>query len=107
MQIHAMDSKEARLVCRDEGYGHRAAHWSELHQLIHNALPSSIVRFGHEVISFEEIQGIDGKPFVKVRVSKVGADNNDIEEVEADLMVAADGSMSQTREKFVPHEKRR
>lgn len=104
-----MDSKEARLVCRDEGYGHRAAHWSELHQLIHDALPSSIVRFGHEVISFEEIQGIDGKPFVKVKVkvSKLDADSNDIVEVEADLMVAADGSMSQTREKFLPLEKRR
>jgi 2-polyprenyl-6-methoxyphenol hydroxylase-like FAD-dependent oxidoreductase len=88
-------------VIKDDTYNHRAAHWSDLHHLIHDALPSGIVRFGHEVLSFEEL---DSDPRVRVRVSN-GDDT--VEEVEADFMVAADGSMSQTREKFLPNEKRR
>ena len=88
------------VVVKDDTYNHRAAHWSDLHHLIHDALPSGIVRFGHEVLSFEELEG----PRVRVRVSK---GDGTAEEVEADFMVAADGSMSQTREKFVPNEKRR
>lgn len=93
-------SKNVDVVTRDEGYNHRAAHWSDLHRLIHDALPAGIVRFGHEVLSFDE-QG----EHVLVRVAKGGEDA--VEEVEADFMVAADGSMSKTREKFVPNEKRR
>lgn len=91
-------------MVKDDKYNHRAAHWSDLHHLIHDALPSGIVRFGHEVLSFVELQGADGEPRVRVRVSKGG---DTVQEVEADFMVAADGSMSQTREKFVPNEERR
>lgn len=98
----AVDSKRGdSVVIKDDTYNHRAAHWSDLHHLIHDALPSGIVRFGHEVLSFEEL---DSDPRVRVRVSN-GEDT--VEEVEADFMVAADGSMSQTREKFLPNEKRR
>ncbi|KAG0560071.1 hypothetical protein KC19_10G152400 [Ceratodon purpureus] len=97
-------NREDHAVVKDDTFNHRAAHWSDLHHLIHDALPSGIVRFGHEVHSFEELQGADGEPRVRVRVSK---GDDAIEEIEADFMVAADGSMSQTREKFVPNEKRR
>jgi len=103
VQIRALkgSNRDDPVVNRDEAYNHRAAHWSDLHRFIHNALPSGIVRFGHEVLSFEEHAE---PPHVRVRVSKGG---DAVEEVEADFMVAADGSMSQTREKFVPNEKRR
>ena len=97
-------NREDHAVVKDDTFNHRAAHWSDLHHLIHDALPSGIVRFGHEVHSFEELRGADGEPRVRVRVSK---GDDAIEEIEADFMVAADGSMSQTREKFVPNEKRR
>lgn len=100
MQNRVVKSKNVDVVTRDEAYNHRAAHWSELHRLIHDALPAGIVRFGHEVLSFDE-QG----EHVLVRVAKGG--EGAVEEVEADFMVAADGSMSKTREKFVPNEKRR
>lgn len=107
VQNRAMDSnRKAKVVCKDEGYNHRAAHWSDLHKLIHDALPSGIVRFAHEVLSFEEFRGSDGKPRVKVKVMKGGHEES-VEEIEGDLMIAADGSMSQTREKFVPDEHRR
>lgn len=101
VQNRAVDSeRDDPVVIRDDTYNHRAAHWSDLHHLIHDALPSGIVRFGHEVLSFEELQGGS----VRVRVSKGG---DAVDEVEADFMVAADGSMSQTREKFVPNDMRR
>ena len=65
------------VVVKDDTYNHRAAHWSDLHHLIHDALPSGIVRFGHEVLSFEELEG----PRVRVRVSE---GDGTAEEVEAD-----------------------
>ncbi|KAH9539916.1 hypothetical protein CY35_15G081500 [Sphagnum magellanicum] len=108
----AIDSnRQAHIVARDESYDHRAVHWSDLHRLLYNALPAGIVQLGHEVISYEEESGVgpDKEPQVKVRVKKVTGsdDENNIQEYTGDLMVAADGSMSQTREKNFPGEKRR
>jgi len=112
VQNRAIDSnRQAQIVARDESYNHRAVHWSDLHRLLYNALPAGIVQLGHEVISYEEESGVgpDKEPQVKVRVKKVAAsdDENNIQEYTGDLMVAADGSMSQTREKHFPGEKRR
>ncbi len=112
VQNRAIDSnRQAHIVARDESYDHRAVHWSDLHRLLYNALPAGIVQLGHEVISYEEESGVgpDKEPQVKVRVKKVAGsdDENNIQEYTGDLMVAADGSMSQTREKNFPGEKRR
>ncbi|XP_024403064.1 uncharacterized protein [Physcomitrium patens] len=106
----ALDSKRNDpVVIKDETYDHRAVHWSDLHRLIHDALPAGIVRWSHEVVSFAELREANGEPRVRVKVSKLGGAENEsnVEEIDADFMVSADGSMSQTREKFIPNESRR
>ena len=71
-----------------------------------NGLPDpSIVKFSHKVIDFQQPPG---STRVHVVVAKGGKEEpSERMELEADLMVAADGSMSSTRAKFWPDEKRR
>ena len=71
-----------------------------------NGLPDpSIVKFSHKVIDFQQPPG---STRVHVVVAKGGKEEpSERIELEADLMVAADGSMSSTRAKFRPDEKRR
>ena len=74
--------------------------------MLFKGLPDpSIVKFSHRVIDFQQPQG---STRVHVVVAKGGKeDPSERVELEADLMVAADGSMSATRAKFRPDEKRR
>lgn len=83
-----------------------STHWSDIHQMLLNGLPDpSIVKFSHRVLDFQQPQG---STRVHVVVAKGGKeDPSEHVELKADLMVAADGSMSNTRAKFRPDEKRR
>ncbi|KAG6555957.1 hypothetical protein Mapa_001897 [Marchantia paleacea] len=90
-------------LASDAEYRHRAALWSELHRILRESLPPGIVHFDHEAISFEE--NADGRG-IKVAVAE-GGNTQLVKEVEGDFIVAADGSMSRTRQYYVPGDKRR
>ncbi len=86
---------------------HCSLHWSDLHQALLEALPEGMVRFCHTVTSSEQREGSQR---VTVRVER--RESKDSEEtegsqLECDLLVAADGSMSATRRRMRPDESRR
>lgn len=85
-------------MARDDSYCHRAVHWSDLHRTLLGALPSGLVRFSHEVVSFSH--QADGTICVEVVVN---GGRGSVKTEVCDLLVAADGSMSQTRSHFVPN----
>ena len=79
------------------------------------ALPPGIMHFGTMVTSVEQPEGstrvavkAERKP-AQHGDSANGADGDQREHIsaDADLVIAADGSMSDTRQKFVPHVSRR
>lgn len=85
----------------------RSLHWSDLHQMLLRALPQGMVRFSHTVTS---VQQQPGSQSVTVRAEKRASKDSDETEalqLECDLLVAADGSMSATRAKIRPEESRR
>lgn len=80
----------------------KALHWNDLHKFLYDALPKGIVRWGHEVVAFQEIK--DGK---KVMVVVRQIETGSTIEVEGDVLVAADGCNSRIRAHFLPEERRR
>ena len=73
------------------------------------ALPKGIVQFGTMVTSAEQAEG-SGKVQVRAeRTAQQGSAEGKKEcmSTEADLVIAADGSMSNTRQKLVPSVTRR
>lgn len=94
-------------LSRDDGFRHRAILWSDLHRILYDALPSGIAQFGHEATSLEENKD---RSSIRVTVSVTGDENSEAEvskEVHGDIIVAADGSMSRTRQFYLPNETRR
>ncbi|GJM98057.1 hypothetical protein PR202_ga15032 [Eleusine coracana subsp. coracana] len=93
------ETKAARTLARDDGFNFRAAHWGDLHRRLHEALPAAAVTvlWGHQFLSFE---APDDKPGVvaTARVLRTG----ETVEVAGDLLVAADGSTSSIRRRFLP-----
>ena len=84
-------------------------HWSDLHQMLLKALPGGIMHFGTTVTAVEQPEGSD-RVHVRAERKKPGQpDGAEKEHVtaEADLVIAADGQMSDTRRKFVPADERR
>lgn len=83
-------------------------HWSDLHKALLAALPHGIVNFGTTVTAVEQK---DGSKRAVVWAEKKGAatdsDGTHPIRMECDLVVAADGSMSDTRRRFRPDESRR
>lgn len=80
-----------------------STHWSNIHHTLLHALPDkSIIHFNHTVTDFQQPEGSS-----KVQVSARVGDNEDTKSFEGDLLVAADGSMSAVRSKFLPEDKRR
>jgi 2-polyprenyl-6-methoxyphenol hydroxylase-like FAD-dependent oxidoreductase len=103
-QNRATDSetKAARTLTRDEGFNFRAAHWGELHRRLHAALPPAVtVLWGHQFLSFEEPDGDDDDKRGVVATARVLATGETVE-VAGDLLVAADGSTSSIRRRFLP-----
>ncbi|MFS7931192.1 putative FAD-binding domain, FAD/NAD(P)-binding domain superfamily [Helianthus anomalus] len=91
------EKKISRVLTRDESFNFRAAYWSDLHNLLYNALPPDIFHWGHVYQSFSVS---DDKNTVKVQ-SKVVQTGN-VVEFEGDLLVAADGCLSSIRQAFLP-----
>ncbi|KAM0923112.1 hypothetical protein ACQ4PT_005687 [Festuca glaucescens] len=101
------DMKAARTLARDEGFNFRAAHWGELHRRLHEALPAVVtVLWGHQFLSFEVSGGDHGDKRGVVATARVLA-TGEIVEVAGDLLVAADGSTSSIRRRFLPELKLR
>uniref|UniRef100_A0A0E0LD69 FAD-binding domain-containing protein n=1 Tax=Oryza punctata TaxID=4537 RepID=A0A0E0LD69_ORYPU len=103
------ETKAARTLTRDEGFGFRAAHWGDLHRRLHEALPAGVtVLWGHQLVSFEtapEDGDGDGEGGV-VATARVLSTGETVE-VAGDLLVAADGCTSAIRRQFLPELKLR
>ena len=96
-QNQAIDSEKISwTLTRDENFNFRAAHWGDLRGLLYNALPSNILLGGHLFLSFCIS---DDKKSVKIK-AKVLQIEEEIEIV-SNLLVAADGSFSSIRQKFL------
>ncbi|XP_047074213.1 aurachin C monooxygenase/isomerase [Lolium rigidum] len=96
------ETKAARTLTRDEGFNFRAAHWGELHRRLHAALPPAVtVLWGHQFLSFEASDGDDDGKRGVVATARVLATGETVE-VAGDLLVAADGSTSSIRRRFLP-----
>ena len=82
-------------------------HWSDLHQALLNALPEGLVHFRHTVTSTEQPEGSQRVTVrVERRISKESEETEALQ-LECDVLVAADGSMSATRRRLRPDESRR
>ena len=83
-------------------------HWSDLHRALLEALPQDIIHFGTTVTGAEQESGSEHVT-VRAQSKKEGADMDDVHRisVECDLVISADGSMSDTRRRFRPGESRR
>ncbi|KAI3741709.1 hypothetical protein L1987_59383 [Smallanthus sonchifolius] len=91
------EKKMSRILTRDESFNFRAAHWSDLHGLLYNALPPDIFLWGHV---FQSFCVSDEKKSVKVQTKVLQTGN--IVEFACDLLVAADGCLSSIRRAFFP-----
>ncbi|XP_026389783.1 uncharacterized protein LOC113358641 [Papaver somniferum] len=91
------EKKICKVLTRDENFNFRAAHWADLHGLLYKALPSDIVLWGHQFLSFCIS---DDKASVRVKAKVI--QTNEITEVVGDLLVAADGCLSTIRKHFLP-----
>ncbi|CAL5048496.1 unnamed protein product [Urochloa decumbens] len=90
------ETKAARTLVRDDGFGFRAAHWGDLHPRLHEALPPAVtVLWGHQFLSFE---APGGGVVATARVVRTG----ETVDVTGDLLVAADGAASSIRRHFLP-----
>lgn len=90
------------MLTRDESFNFRAAFWSDLHSLLHKALPPETVCWGHTFLSFCVSNDEN-----RVRVKTMTAQSGDVIEVIGDLLVAADGCLSSIRQSFLPDHKLR
>lgn len=80
-----------------------STHWSNIHHTLLHALPDQgIVHFHHKVTDFQQSDTSN-----EVLVTAQVGENKEPKTFTGDLLVAADGSMSQLRAKFRPEDKRR
>lgn len=86
-----------RVITRDEEFDFRAAHWTDLHGLLREELPPSVVLYGHVFLSFSRS---DDKTEVRVKTKVLKT--NDTIEITGNLLVAADGCLSSIRQSFLP-----
>ncbi|KAE9589007.1 hypothetical protein Lal_00012592 [Lupinus albus] len=97
-QNQVTDSEKVnRILTRDESYNFRASHWAHLHALLYNSLPPNIFLWGHFLLSFN-VSDDKGSVIIKAKVLKSGQ----VIEILADLLVAADGSLSSIRHQYLP-----
>ncbi|KAB1204564.1 hypothetical protein CJ030_MR8G021784 [Morella rubra] len=96
------EKKVSQMLTRDENFNFRAALWADLHRLLYNSLPANIFLWGHLFLS---LYISDDKTYVKIK-AKVLQTGKTVEIV-ANLLVAADGSLSSIRQSFFPEFKLR
>ncbi|CAI9094468.1 OLC1v1030214C1 [Oldenlandia corymbosa var. corymbosa] len=99
LQNQATDAEKkiSWTLTRDSNFNFRAAHWADLYRILHNSLPSDIVLWGHFFLSFG-VSNDKASVFVKCRVLESG---NTVDIV-GDLLIAADGCLSNIRKAFLP-----
>ncbi|KAK4769047.1 hypothetical protein SAY86_027197 [Trapa natans] len=91
------ETKVSRTLTRDDEFGFRAAHWADLHGLLHSALPPETIKWGHLFLSFS-LSNDKFEVYVKTRVLQ----NGNTIEITGNLLVAADGCLSSIRQTFTP-----
>ncbi|KAL8063486.1 hypothetical protein ABFX02_01G028900 [Erythranthe guttata] len=97
------ETKITRTLTRDEHYNYTAAHWADLHTLLHKSLPPEVVvLWGHSFLSFSISED---RSSVKVAVKVLKTDET--VDIVGDLLVGADGCRSSVRKCFLPHHKLR
>lgn len=100
-QAFNTEKKHVRTLVQDDHFTYRCAHWTDLHSVIHKALPPGIILWGHRFLSICSSGGASFK--IKVQVLQ----SNEIVEISGDLLIAADGCMSLIRQHFLPNHKLR
>lgn len=101
-QVVDNEKKISHTLIRDDHFTYRCAHWTDLHSIIHKALPSDIIFWGHRFLS---LCISDDKGYVKIKVEV--SQTSETKEMVADLLIAADGSLSTIRQHFLPDHKMR
>ncbi|XP_030543124.1 6-hydroxynicotinate 3-monooxygenase-like isoform X2 [Rhodamnia argentea] len=103
-QNNATDSEKnvSWVITRDEEFDFRAAHWTNLHGLLREELPPTVMLYGHVFLSFS-LSNDKTEVRVKTKVLKT----NDTIEITGNLLVAADGCLSSIRQSFLPNLKLR
>ncbi|XP_022131857.1 uncharacterized protein LOC111004901 [Momordica charantia] len=96
------EAKARRILTKDENFNFRAAHWADLHGLLHNELPPDIFLWGHHFLSFCTSED---KASVKIAAKVLQTD--EIVEIFGDLLVGADGCLSSVLQTFLPNLKLR
>ncbi|GKV42062.1 hypothetical protein SLEP1_g49511 [Rubroshorea leprosula] len=96
-QMIDVDRKVSQALTRDENFNFRAVHWADLHGLLYHSLPPDIFFWGHHFLSFTVSED---KTSVNVKAKVLQTD--EIFEVDGNLLVAADGSLSSIRHTFLP-----
>ncbi|KAF8370205.1 hypothetical protein HHK36_031757 [Tetracentron sinense] len=91
------ENKISWTLTRDENFNFRGVHWADLHGLLYGALPPHTVLWGHLFLSFCIS---DDKASVKVMARVL--ENEEVIQVVADLLIAADGCLSTIRRNFLP-----
>ncbi|KAJ6373084.1 hypothetical protein OIU76_027425 [Salix suchowensis] len=91
------EKEASRILTRDEDFNFRAAHWADLHGLLYNALPAEVFLWGHLYLS---VRTSGDKTSVTVEAKALQTE--EIIEINGDLLVAADGCLSQIRKTFLP-----
>ncbi|KAK9863259.1 hypothetical protein WJX84_003540 [Apatococcus fuscideae] len=84
-------------------HNHVSLHWSDLHRMLYDALPTGIVKQAHSITAFQQHTN-------RVRVTVEQRADSSLPatfEVEADLLVAADGANSTVRKLLRPDDRRR
>ncbi|XP_031373809.1 FAD-dependent monooxygenase ptmM-like isoform X2 [Punica granatum] len=96
------EKKVSWTLTRDEDFSFRAAHWADLHGLLHPALPPETIKWGHLFLSFT-LYNDRSEVSVKAQVLHKG----DTVEITGNLLVAADGCLPSIRQTFLPELKLR
>ncbi|XP_058074604.1 uncharacterized protein LOC131223273 [Magnolia sinica] len=101
-QVTDSEKKISWTLTRDESFNFRAAHWSELHSLLYKSLPSNVVLWGHQFLSFQT-----SHDRASVRAEAKVLQTDEVVEIVGNLLIAADGCLSAIRQHFLPHLKLR
>lgn len=96
------ENKVSWTLTRDDKFNFRAAHWADLHGLLYKALSPDIFLWGHLYLSFSNSSD---RKSVKVKAKVIQTEETI--EIVADLLVAADGSLSSIRRSLLPDLKQR
>ncbi|MQM17933.1 hypothetical protein Taro_050915 [Colocasia esculenta] len=96
------EKKSSWILARDGDFGFRAAHWADVYSLLHGALPSGIILWGHQFLRSRTPDDA-----TSVRIEARDLNTGETVEITGNLLVAADGCLSTVRRQFLPEFKLR